>query len=117
VSALKLWINVSNITSGHLFRSIGKGDKLSENTLSAGAINLILKKRANECGFSFTDNFCGHSFRRGLLTAASRAGANLTSSLRQGRWKQVSSLQEYIDAAERFTDNIATTVLKGKPKI
>lgn len=38
--------------------------------------------------------------------------------MRAGRWKQVNTMMEYIEASERFTENAAANVLKklvGKP--
>lgn len=39
------------------------------------------------------------------------AGANLAAIMRQGRWKQVNTIMEYVDATNRFSDNAVTSIL------
>lgn len=112
VTALKNWLEAANITKNAIFREIKKGEKLKENALSPISINLILKKRAKEAGIHYADKLSGHSLRRGLATTASLVGANLAAIMRQGRWKQVNTIMEYVDAANRFADNVTTTILQ-----
>jgi integrase len=114
VTALKAWLVRSGIKEGYIFRSIGKADTLKERKLSPSAVNVILKKRANESGFKDIGSLSSHSFRRGVTTEASLAKASLQTIMRHGRWKSVKTVMEYIDAAERFTDNMATLVMKKK---
>jgi len=58
----------------------------------------------------------GHSLRRGLASAAAREGANISAIMRQGRWKQVNTVMEYIDAVERFNENAADIILNKSEK-
>src|SRR3990167_7803456 len=41
VRALKMWLEISNITEGFIFRRIYKGDKISDNNLTSDAVNNI----------------------------------------------------------------------------
>lgn len=52
--------------------------------------------------------------RRGLATTSSREGVLLLAIMRQGRWKQVSTVMEYIEAVQRFEENAAGQILKKK---
>lgn len=113
VTALKNWLDISNIKQGPIFREIKKGEILKEKSLSPLSVNLILKKRVQQSDLPHADQFSGHSLRRGLATSASLAGANLAAIMRQGRWKQVNTIMEYVDATNRFSDNAVTTILKN----
>lgn len=111
VTALKIWLQKSNINQGPIFREIKKGEQLNEKSLSPLSVNYILKKRARECGLTYADKLSGHSLRRGLATSASLANANLSAIMRQGRWKQVNTVMEYVEAADRFSENVASSIL------
>jgi integrase len=116
VRALKRWLEVAGIETGYIFRSIKKGDKLQDMPLSGSAVNIILKSRAHNTGLTHINLISSHSLRRGLTTSASQTHASLTSLIRQGRWKQSNTVMEYIDAAERFNDNVATKVIDSVTK-
>ncbi len=72
-----------------------------------------LKNHAKAAGIENFDDFSSHSMRRGLATTASREGVSLPAIMRQGRWKQVSTVMEYIEAAQRFEENAAAQVIKN----
>lgn len=112
VMALKNWLELSGIKQGPVFREIKKGEKLKDRKLSPLSVNHILKKRAQECGISYADKLSSHSLRRGLATSASQVGANLSAIMRQGRWKQVSTVMEYVEANERLSDNVGLKIIE-----
>ncbi|HEX2549586.1 MAG TPA: site-specific integrase [Gammaproteobacteria bacterium] len=111
IATLNHWLKISNITQGAIFREIKKGGKLGENALSALSVNHILKKRAEEAGIAYAKDLSSHSLRRGLATSASRFGAELPAIMRQGRWKNVNTVIEYIEATARFDENAASSIL------
>lgn len=112
VHALKQWIDKAKIDDGFIFRRIYKGDKVSDVNLTAAAVNEILKKYAHSTGIENAIDFSSHSMRRGLATTASRDGVSIPAIMRQGRWKQVDTVMEYIEAAQRFEENAAGLVLQ-----
>lgn len=116
VRALKNWLDASAIESGCIFRRIfhGKrhGDRIGEKPVTPVTINHILKQHAVAAGLDSPMNFSSHSMRRGLATTASRSGVSLPAIMRQGRWKQVGTVMEYIEAAQRFSENAAGQVLE-----
>ena len=79
-------------------------------------MNDILKKHAKAAGIKKAQDFSSHSMRRGLATTASRDGVSIPAIMRQGRWKQVDTVMEYIEAAQRFEENAASQVLQKIPK-
>ena len=111
VRALKVWVEQANIQDGFVFRRIHRGNKISMTTITADAVSDILKKHAIVAGIENAMDFSSHSLRRGLATTASRDGASLPAIMRQGRWKQVNTVLEYIEAAQRFEENAAGQVL------
>lgn len=111
VRTLKIWLEKANIKEGFVFRRIHRGNKLSELPITPDSVNEILKKRTIAAGIKNAMDFSSHSMRRGLATIASRDGVSLPAIMRQGRWKQVSTVMEYIEAAQRFEENAAGQVL------
>lgn len=116
VRSLKEWIDQAKINDGFIFRRIYKGDKVSDMNLTAASVNEILKKHAYDAGIENAIDFSSHSMRRGLATTASRDGVSIPAIMRQGRWKQVDTVMEYIEAAQRFEENAAGLVLQKMPQ-
>lgn len=112
VRALKAWLENANITDGLIFRRLHRSNKLSSSPLAAAFINQILKNRAYAAGIENANELSGHSLRRGLASTASFNGASISAIMRQGRWKQVNTVMEYIEAAQRFEENAAGKVLE-----
>lgn len=109
--ALKQWLKQSGIVGGPLFRRVHRNDRIEETPLVSLSVSNILRKRAQDAGLEKAEYFSGHSLRRGLATAASRDGASLSAIMRQGRWKDVNTVIEYIEAAQRFEENAAASIL------
>lgn len=112
VRALKAWLAAANINAGFIFRRIHRGNKISNLSITPDSVNVLLKKRALAAGIDNAMNLSSHSLRRGLATTASRDGVSLPAIMRQGRWKQVGTVMEYIEAAQRFEENAAGQVLQ-----
>ena len=115
VRALKAWIEQANIKEGFVFRRIHRGNTVSTLNITADSVSEILKKNALAAGIEKAINFSSHSMRRGLATTASRDGVSLPAIMRQGRWKQVGTVMEYIEAAQRFEENAAGQILQKLP--
>ncbi|MBF0366615.1 MAG: site-specific integrase [Oligoflexia bacterium] len=113
IRALKMWLEMANIKAGFIFRRIHRGNNISEVSITPDSVNSILKKHAHSAGLENAIEFSSHSMRRGLATAAGRKGVSLAAIMRQGRWKQVNTVLEYIEAAQRFEENAAGQVMKS----
>lgn len=116
IRALEHWLSLSEIKQGPIFRRIYSNGTLSAHSLTPLSVNHILKKHALTCKLPYAQQLSSHSLRRGLATSASRSGAGLVAIMRQGRWKQVNTVMEYIDASERFKENAATSVMENISK-
>lgn len=115
VRALKSWLEKADIKDGFVFRRIHRGNKKSLLSITPDSVNEILKKHAVAAGIDNGMDFSSHSMRRGLATTASRDGVSLSAIMRQGRWKQVGTVMEYIEAAQRYEENAAGQVLQKLP--
>ncbi|MBF0298693.1 MAG: tyrosine-type recombinase/integrase [Oligoflexia bacterium] len=113
VRTLKNWIELAKIKSGFIFRRIHRGNHLSNLSILPETVNRILKKHAHASGIENATGFSSHSMRRGFATAAGRKGVSLQAIMRQGRWKQVGTVLEYIEAAQRFEENAAKKLLQN----
>ena len=109
---MEQWLKASGITQGPIFRRLYRDNRLAENSLTSLSVSNILKKYAKAVQLDRAENYSSHSLRRGLATAASRDGASLASIMRQGRWRNVNTVMEYIEAAQRCEENAAKSVIK-----
>jgi len=113
VMALEKWMTAAKISDGFVFRTPGKNNTVREKPLTPGAISLILHRHAQASAIEYANDLSSHSLRRGLATSAATEGATLPAIMRQGRWKHVNTVIEYIEAAQRFEDNAADIAIKN----
>lgn len=111
IKALEAWLSKSNIKEGALFRRVMKNNQISDYPLTPLSINHIIKRTALLAKIDNARKISPHSLRRGLATSAARANASIKTIMRAGRWKQVNTVMEYIEASERFNDSAAASVL------
>lgn len=115
VSALITWREQSHSESGHVFRHIKKGVVTNEN-IQPRQVNVLIKTIAKACDLPESENYRGHSFRRGFATEASKNNVPFASIKRQGRWRGDSSVMGYIDEGKRFDQNAAGIMLNMRNK-
>lgn len=112
IKALENWLAKSNIKEGAIFRRIAKNQTISDTPLTALSINHIVHRCAVLANLANANDITPHSLRRGLATSAARTQSSIQTIMRAGRWKQVNTVMEYIEANERFEDNAAKNVLE-----
>ena len=112
VTALKNWLTRSGIKDGPIFRRIMQDTALNSAGLTPLSINHILLRCAKAANLPHAEDYSPHSLRRGLATSAARTNTPIHVIMRAGRWKQVNTVMEYIEASERFTENAAVNVLQ-----
>ncbi|TLS17957.1 MAG: site-specific integrase [Betaproteobacteria bacterium] len=110
VRALQSWIEVAGISVGPIFRSVSKGDVVSQAGLTPQAVALIVKERAKAVGLD-PRNYSGHSLRAGLITSAAKLGVSSWKIRQQTGHKSDAMLGRYIRDANIFVDNPAGAVL------
>ena len=112
VEALKIWHEKSGSpTNGFVFSPITKSGTLSPQALSTNSVNILLKQHATACQLPQAQAYSGHSLRRGFATGAAQKGATLGAIMRQGRWRQSSTVHGYVEEGQRFEANAAGLLL------
>jgi integrase len=112
-TALRDWLRKSGITCGPIFRPMTRHGTVREQALGAGSVTTVLVLRAERAGLDHVPDFSAHSLRRGMATAASKAGASRRAIKNQGGWKTDAVVDSYIEDADRFEDN-AAGILTGR---
>jgi site-specific recombinase XerD len=104
VEAVQTWLTAAEISSGYLFRQVGKGGRLL-GPLSAHAVAEIVKQRCRQAGLD-PATYSGHSLRAGFLTSAAEAGCTPFAMQAVSRHKSLDVLSAYVRIANLF-DNAA----------
>lgn len=104
VQALDAWLSASGITSGPIFRAIGKGGRVGVAALSDHSAAQIVKDRAEAAGLD-PKFFAGHSLRAGFVTSALEAGADILKVMDVTRHTQVQTLKRYDRRAQAFKNH------------
>lgn len=112
VTALNEWrVQLSSPKTGAVFCRLLKNQTPTPQALSAQSINNIIKSVVKDCQLPDAENYSGHSLRRGFATTASQQGATLGSIMRQGRWRNETTVHGYIQEGKRFETNAASKIL------
>lgn len=90
-----------------IFCAINRWGQLQNKALHPSAVNTLLKQWGKACLLPFVPQLSSHSLRRGMSTAAARAGADFAAIKKQGGWKRDATVWEYIEEGNRFNDNAA----------
>jgi site-specific recombinase XerD len=104
VEAVQTWLAAAEISTGPIFRQVGKGGRLL-GPLSGHAVAEIVKQRCQQAGLD-PGLFSGHSLRAGFLTSAAEAGCTPFQMQAVSRHKSLDVLSAYIRVANLF-DNPA----------
>lgn len=103
IGALRHWLVMSGIQQGPLFRRMTRWGQLTQESLGPQGINLMIKRRT---GMAIDDLYVsGHSLRRGFITSAVTAGKPMNKIIEVTRHKDMRTLQEYFDDANKFSDH------------
>jgi site-specific recombinase XerD len=106
----KAWIDAASITSGPVFRPVGRWGHVAEQRLADRAVARVVQRYAQAVGFD-AGRFGGHSLRAGLATAAARAGRSERSIMNQTGHRSVTMVRKYIREGSLFTENAAAGLL------
>jgi site-specific recombinase XerD len=104
VVSIRNWIEISQISSGPLFRRFTKGSKLSNNRLTDQTVALLIKEYLKLAGIE-SKNYSGHSLRSGFATSAAESGAEERSIMAMTGHKSTEMVRRYIKEANLFKNN------------
>ncbi|MHB1000026.1 MAG: tyrosine-type recombinase/integrase [Armatimonadota bacterium] len=109
VRALSDYLQSAGIASGPVFRSIGKGGKVSKSALTGHSIACIVKDTAAKAGLN-PDKYSGHSLRAGLVTTAAKEGASMIEIMAQTGHRSTDTVAKYIRKARLFEDTVTKRI-------
>ena len=101
---LKKWLEISNISTGPLFRRFVKGSILSKNRLTDQTVALLIKEYLKLANID-NKNYSGHSLRSGFATSAAESGAEERSIMAMTGHKSTEMVRRYIKEANLFKNN------------
>jgi site-specific recombinase XerD len=110
VQAVQAWLQAAGITSGPVFRSVAKGNRIGRARLSDRAVANVVKDGAGRVGLDAAQ-FSGHSLRSGFLTSAARRGASIFKMMDVSRHKSMDTLRGYVRDADLFRDHAGAGLL------
>jgi len=113
VRALEEWLDAARIprgAPGPLFRRMRKDDRVTEHGLTGQSVALIVKARTAAAGLD-PDVFAGHSLRRGFLTSAAAARADIHRMRAQSGHRRLDTVVEYVEEADLFQDHAGAAFL------
>ncbi len=106
--ALREWLKASKVSSGKLFRSVGKGGKIGDKITEVD-INRIIKKRCEKAGYD-PKQYSAHSLRRGFITEAGKQGCPLGDTMALSGHKSVPIAMQYYESGAVINNKAANLV-------
>lgn len=106
VEALDAWITAAKIESGSVFRKVDRWGNVSVRALETGAVNAIVKQRAEVAGLE-PGEFSARGLRSGYLTEAANRGIPLPEAMEQSRHRSVQQASSYYHSATRRSGRAA----------
>lgn len=108
VNAMRNWLQVSEISSGAVFRPVAKGGRIQDSRLTDQVVCQVLKQFARLVGLN--DALVGgHSCRAGLITDAFSVGAAQAVIAKHSRHRS-NSINDYLREATMFDQNVSGMV-------
>ena len=111
VTAMRRWLEASQITSGPVFRPVrvrGGRQVVDDCALNPASVNYIVKRAARRAGLN-DELFGAHSLRSGFCTQASLQVSDRLIA-RQSGHKSTKSLDRYVRLAGVFRENAADSL-------
>ena len=105
VQALVEWRKLSGNYAGPVFRRTSEDGRLLKSKLSGWLINKIFQRSVKDAKLLYAEEYSAHSLRRGFATEAARKGAGMAAIQKHGRWKDIKTVIEYIEAGRSFEDS------------
>lgn len=100
VRALAIWLEVSGISEGFVFRAVNRHDRVARSGLSAQSVALVVKASVARVGGD-AKKVSGHSLRAGYCTSAAEKGLQPWQIREQTGHKSDVTLAKYIRPVAR----------------
>jgi site-specific recombinase XerD len=109
VRTVRGWLEATGLTTGALYRDIGRAQVLGKDRLSDRQVANVVKAAARAAGLDAA-RFSGHSLRAGLATTAALAGKSERVIMKQTRHRSERMVRRYVREAELFNENAASGI-------
>jgi integrase len=102
VAALRTWLELSQISTGPLFRKVNRGGAVERKRLSTDAVRQILLKLAVRAGLRGTlaEPVSPHGLRAGFVTTAYRNGVPDEEIMGHTRHRSLTTMRSYVRRAK-----------------
>jgi integrase len=115
VRNLRKWLDLARITSGAVFRAVGKGGSnhflhITGSRISDKTVSTIIKRRVKAAGYD-PSNYSGHSLRAGMATSAAAAGIPERLIMKITGHTSEKTVREYIRDGGVFLEHPAIALL------
>ena len=110
VAAVNDWMASAGITTGPIFRRMGRGGHVFPGALTPFSIGQIVKRYVKAAGLDPSE-FGGHSLRAGFITSAVENGASIFRTMDVSLHRRVETLRGYVRRAEEFKDHAGDGLL------
>jgi integrase len=109
VLLLRTWLKGAGIESGPLYRPINRGGRVGPDGLTGRSVAEVVKRAARALGKD-PSSFSGHSLRRGFITEASHAGAQIQEIMEQTGHSSFQTVRRYIEYSKTSKGNAVTAL-------
>lgn len=109
VGALAAWLARLGEDDGPIFCSVDRNGKIRRSRLGGSDVARIVKRAVGAVGLP-PERYSGHSLRRGLATAAARAGVAPRDIMRQTGHRSLAMVERYVEEGTIFQNNAAASV-------
>jgi integrase len=100
VTAFNVWIDLSDLTEGPVFRKIDRWGHVGNESLHANSLIPLLRSLFSEAGVESPEEYSSHSMRRGFAGWARASGWDIKELMEYVGWKDVKSAMRYLDASD-----------------
>lgn len=110
VTALRTWLDLSEIAEGPIFRPVAKNNRPLPRRLSTGAVNDLVQQAVarSQIDSKGERDWSAHSLRAGFVTYAHLRGASDRAIAHQTRHRSLATIGTYVRVEQAWTDNAAT---------
>ena len=113
VSAYNAWVELSNLTSGPVFRSINQWGHISNDGLHKDSLIPLLRSVLTDARIDLASQYSAHSLRRGFANWAASNGWDIKTLMEYVGWKDMQSAMRYIEGADPFAQQRIERVISG----
>ena len=110
VEAVQTWLAAAEISTGPVFRAVGRGGRVSCEALADDSAARIVKRYARRVGLD-PASYAGHSLRSGFLTSAAESGASIWKLSEVSRHKSLDTLRGYVRRVDLFKEHAGAAFL------